>query len=142
MKQTERPLWKKSILQNLTHSDICQYLYEISENGDMYGYDAGETGCELEYKPLFDEIYTDYFAMLDPCEENLAIREAEKRLLRLTKQELIHGFRQVITTLVLFWDLKTAHDCLTAIVQELDSRAAMMEGQDGRSEYAPSMWAT
>ena len=45
MKQTERPLWKKSILQNLTHSDICQYLYEISENGDMYGYDAGETGC-------------------------------------------------------------------------------------------------
>ena len=37
MKQTERPLWKKSILQDLTHSDICQYLYEISENGDMYG---------------------------------------------------------------------------------------------------------
>ena len=182
MKQTERPVWKKSVLQNLTHSDICQYLYEISENGDMYGYDVGETGCELEYKPLFDElsagantllealtacmppdcwddmtvallghqqtvlgydeIYTDYFAMLDPCEENLAIREAEKRLLRMTKQELIHGFRQVITTLVLFWDLKTAHDCLTAIVQELDSRAAMMEGQDGRPEYAPSMWAT
>ena len=56
MKQTERPLWKKSVLQNLTHSDICQYLYEISENGDMYGYDAGETGCELEYKPLFDEL--------------------------------------------------------------------------------------
>ena len=173
---------EKSILQDLTYSDICQYLYEISENGDMYGYDAGESGYELEYKALFDElsagantlletltacmlpncwddmtvallgyqqavlgydeIYTDYFAMLNPYEENLAIQEAEKRLLRMTKQELIHGFRQVLTTLLLFWDLKTAHDCLTAIVQELDSHAAMMKGQDGRPEYAPSMWAT
>ena len=56
MKQTRNPLWKKSMLQRLNLSDITDELSEISENGDLYGYDNGEIGYALEYKALFDEL--------------------------------------------------------------------------------------
>ena len=53
MKQTRNPLWKKSMLQRLNLSDITDELSEISENGDLYGYDKREIGYALEYKALF-----------------------------------------------------------------------------------------
>lgn len=180
MKQTRNPLWKKSMLQRLNLSDITDELSEISENGDLYGYDNGEIGYALEYKALFDELSdgayelwktlgqydlsehwddmtvallgyrqcvlgfdsekTDYFKMLDPYDEDMAVQEAEKRLMRLTKSELIHTFRNVMTTLVLLFDLKTAHDCLTAIIQELEQHAVMQADKDGTFRHAPGMW--
>lgn len=44
------------MLQRLNLSDITDELSEISENGDLYGYDNGEIGYALEYKALFDEL--------------------------------------------------------------------------------------
>jgi hypothetical protein len=59
MKESKRPLWKKSMLQTLNLDDIMEYLGEISDNGDMYGYERGEqgeSGYYQEYKEQFDEL--------------------------------------------------------------------------------------
>ena len=166
MNQSKKPICKKSMLQTLNLYDVMAYLEEISENGDMYGYDGGDAGYYQEYKEQFDELADgaynllealdeseieenwddmavamlgyqqkvlgfdaaedDYCAMLDPYCENLAVEEATKRIERLTKQEMIRTFRKVLTTLILFFDIKAAHDCLTSIVQELDYRGAIL----------------
>lgn len=74
----------------------------------------------------YDQVEEDYYAMLS-CQEDFAVEEAEKRLMRFTKEQLIKNFRKVLTTLVLFFDIKAAHDCLTSIVEELDNRGAILE---------------
>lgn len=167
MKQSQTPLWKKSVLQHLNLYDIKEYLYEISDNGDMYGYDGGDEGYYQEYKDLFDDLAAgayrlwetldendveenwddmtvallgetqkvlgydtlenDYYHLVNGYQEELAIEEAEKRVMRLTKQDMIRCFRKVLGTLVAFYDIKTAHDCLTSIVQELDEKGAILE---------------
>lgn len=179
MQQSKHPMWKKSMLQTLNLFAIKDYLYEIGDNGDCYGYDRcedGESGYYQEYKELFDELSTgayrleealqeyssgysldenwddmtvallgyrqkvlgfdtaedDYFAMLDPYLEDLAVEEAEKRVKRLSKDEMIRTFRNVMVTLTLFFDIKAAHDCLTSIVEELDYRGAMLEEKNNR----------
>lgn len=171
MDQPKRPLWKKSMLQTLNYYDITEYLDEIVNNGDPWGYERDESGYYQEYKEQFDELSDgayrlsdalneydynygklkeiwddmtvsllgyqekvygfdpaeeDYYAMLE-CEENWAVEEAEKRLMRFTKEQLIKNFRKVLTTLILFFDIKAAHDCLTSIVEELDERGAILE---------------
>lgn len=166
MEISQRPLWKKSILQTLSLSDIYTWLYEIGENGDPYGYENSEEGYYQEYKEHFDELScgaysmlealndydlkenwndmivallgethrvlgydaleTDYFHML-AFEEEWAQEEAIKRIKRLSKYDMIRCFRKVMTTLVLFFDLKSAHDCLTSIVEELDERNAIFK---------------
>ena len=172
MKQSKNPLWKKSCLcGSLGFDDITDWLGEISDNGDMYGYeDTSTEGYYNEYKGEFDELsagawalydqlmsdevgglrevwddmtvgllgdlYTvwghdtaelDYFKLSDGYEEELAQKEAAKRLERMTKAELIKNFRKVLTTIVLFFDIKAAHDCLTSIVEELDEKGALLE---------------
>lgn len=167
MKQSDTPLWKKSMLQHLNLGDITETLYEIFENGDMYGYENDEAGYYQDYKEQFDElsfgansllnalqeydlsehwddmtvcllgqtttvlgydsVEMDYYHMADPYCEDLAVQEAQKRLMRLTKEELIRTFRSVMVVLTSFFDIKAAHDCLTSIVQELNERTAIME---------------
>jgi len=78
----------------------------------------------------FDSVQNDYFGMLNH-EEDWAVEEAMKRLERFTKRDLITNFRRVLVTLVSFFDIKAAHDCLTSIVEELDERAAIMKGAYG-----------
>lgn len=82
----------------------------------VYGYDA----TQLDYYKLTS------------FEEELAVQECEKRLMRLTKQELIRNFRKVLMTIVMFYDIKAAHDCLTSIVSELDERGALLEQKNER----------
>lgn len=167
MKKTERPMWKRSMLAALNYSDIYNNLYEIVEDGDMFGYEREESGYYNEFKELFDELsasayelmeamdeyevsenwdditvglygYTervlgydsvqaDYFSMLGHYDEERATDEAVKRLMRLKKDELIRLFRKVMVTLTCYFDIKQAHDCLTAIVNELDYRGAILE---------------
>ena len=177
MKESKRPVWKKSMLQSLDLSSIMDYLYEISENGGMYGYDGGDDGYYQEYKELFDDLagdasslidaldeynpYSgdsvkdiwdemtvallgetqrvlgfdaaeqDYFGMLNH-EEDYAVEEAEKKLERFTKQDLIKHFRKVLVILMSFMDIKAAHDCLTSIVTELDEKGALLERKNER----------
>lgn len=171
MNQSKNPLWKKSMLKSLNFYEIVEFLDEIGNNGDPYGYEREESGYYQEYKEQFDDlscgayrlwdaldnsdysdyslrdiwddmtvallgyqekvlgfdqVEEDYFAMLTFLED-AAVQEAEKRLMRFTKEQLIKNFRKVLTTLVLFFDIKAAHDCLTAIVEELDERGAILE---------------
>ena len=174
MKRSKTPLWKKSCLSSLSYWDIIDYLEEIGENGDPYGYeDSSIEGYYNDYKEQFDELSTgayelheqlmkneyyddydkfcdlwddmtvnllgdlfsvlgydtvelDYFK-LEACEEDRAMQEAEKRLMRLTKKDLIKNFRKVLMTLVMFFDIKASHDCLISIVEELDERGALLE---------------
>lgn len=171
MKQSKTPLWRKSCLQKLSMFEIREMLCEISENGDMYGYeDTSVEGYYNEYKDQFDdlaglafrldetfeeydvaenwddatvgllgEIYRvmgwdedelDYFHLLNADEEELAQMEAVKRLTKLTKMQLIWLFRRVLAGIVLFYDIKAAHDCLCSIVEELDDRAVLMSKKD------------
>lgn len=75
----------------------------------------------------YDSTEMDYFGMLNPWDENQGVKEAEKRLMRLTKQQLVHLFRQVMVTLVAYMDIKGSYDTLNAVVTELDARAAAMD---------------
>jgi hypothetical protein len=162
------PLWKKSMVDGFSLFQIENFLEEIMEHGDMYGYEYGdESEYYLEYKELFDELALgaeemlsalrdsdlrdnwddmvvvligpahkllgfdesreDYFTMMNRYDEEFAADVSEKRITRLTKRDLIRCFQKVMTTLVLFLDIKAAHDSLCAIVDELDNRAAMMK---------------
>lgn len=180
MKQSKTPLWKKSILADLSYDAMTEWLEEIGENGDPDGYEDSEIeGYYNDYKEQFDELsagaWTMYEAMTDysyyndeydsfqaiwndmtvgllgdlytvygydatqldyykltSFEEELAVQECEKRLMRLTKQELIRNFRKVLMTIVMFYDIKAAHDCLTSIVSELDERGALLEQKNER----------
>lgn len=184
MKQSNTPIWKRSCLaSSLSFDNIIDWLDEIGNNGDMYGYeDSSIEGYYNDYKELFDDLsasawamhesltdydfyttygvydnfrnawnditvgllgdlYTisgydaaelDYFKLSDTYEEELAVQEAEKRLMRLTKQELVRNFRKVLTTIVMFFDIKTAHDCLTSIVETLDEKGALLEQKNER----------
>mgnify|MGYP001021838387 CR=1 FL=1 len=85
----------------------------------------GETQTVLGY----DGAELDYFRMLD-FEEDLAVEEAIKRLERMTKRDLVMTFRKVMVALVAFWDIKAGHDCLTAIVDELDERSAIFNRKE------------
>lgn len=83
----------------------------------------------------YDTSQMDYFDMM-AWDEEAAVREAEKRLQRLTKAQLIEMFRRVMIALVAYWDIKGSFDTLSAVVNELDSRAAILA--DGRPSQ--SMW--
>jgi len=162
------PMWRKSMVDGFSLFQIENFLDEIAENGDMYGYEYGdESEYYLEYKELFDELALgahemlsalhdsdlrrnwddmvvaligsthkilgfdesrqDYFTMINQYDEKLAADVSEKRIAKLTKCDLIRCFQKVMTTLVLFLDIKAAHDSLCAIVEELDDRAAIMK---------------
>ena len=69
MKQSETPLWKKSCLKGLRFCDIREYLYEISENGDSYGYDNGEDGYYNEYKDQFDELAAGAWDLIEAIDQ-------------------------------------------------------------------------
>jgi len=71
-----------------------------------------------------------YFSMLNSAED-WAIEETEKRLERLMKRDLIVHFRNVLVTLVTFFDIKAAHDCLASIIEKLDERVAIMKSMYG-----------
>ena len=73
----------------------------------------------------YDTSQMDYFSMM-AYDEAAAVREAEKRLQRLTKAQLIATFRRVMIALVAYWDIKGSFDTLSAVVNELDSRAAVL----------------
>ncbi len=167
MKQSKVPLWKKSCLKKLSLYDIYDFLYEISEDGDCYGYEGGQEGYYQEYKELFDDlsvmayrlletlneydisdnwddmtvaligetetvlgfdvVQEDYFHLVNGYDEDAAVDAARKRIMRLTKNEMLDCFRRVLGTLLAFYDIKTAHDCLTSIVTELDEKGAVLE---------------
>ena len=180
MKRSKTPLYKKSCLAaSLSYDNITDWLDEISNNGDMYGYeDTSIEGYYNDYKELFDELSAgawgmyeqlteyDYYSECDnfreiwddmtvnllgdlftvygwdaaeldyfkltSFEEELAVQECEKRLMRLTKQQLIRYFRKVLMTIVMFYDIKAAHDCLTSIVETLDEKGALLEQKNER----------
>lgn len=69
MKQSKTPLWKKSCLRGLRYSDVMEYLEEISENGDCYGYAGGEEGYYQEYKDQFDDLAAGAYALMEAVEE-------------------------------------------------------------------------
>lgn len=111
MKRSETPIWKRSCLEKLNLFAITNMLDEIAENGDMYGYEETSVeGYYSEYKDQFDDL------------AGLAYR--------LTKMELIRLFSRVLAGIVLFYDIKAAHDCLCSIVEELDDRAVLMQRKD------------
>ena len=84
----------------------------------------------------YDATEMDYFDLLSPWEEDAAVREAEKRLQRLTKAQMVSIFRRVMIALVAYWDIKGSFDTLSAVVNELDSRAAILAS----GKPSQSMW--
>lgn len=88
---------------------------------------------------LLGELYTtvgwdaeelDFMHLLSGVDDEWVQKEAVKRIMRLTKAEMLALFRRVLGVIVIFYDIKAAHDCLVSIVEELDERAAMMKRKD------------
>lgn len=75
MKQTDRPIWKRSMLQTLNLDTIREELFAMSENGDPYGYDSDEEGYYQEYKELFDEISVGAWNLFEAMNERSDLRE-------------------------------------------------------------------
>lgn len=104
-------------------SEKCMDEYELAEQwNDITVAMLGELYTVLG----FDCVEMDYYGILAP-EEEWAQEEARKRLERLTKAQLLDRFAFVWKVLILFYDLKAAHDCLVAIVEELDEKGALLE---------------
>lgn len=113
---------------NLNEALSCYDFYAGEYNEFCEVWDDMTVGLlgELYRVWGYDVTELDYFRMTS-FEEDLAVGKAEERLMKLTKKDLIKNFRKVMTLLVLFFDLKAAHDCLTSIVEELDEKGALME---------------
>lgn len=69
MEQSKRPLWKKSMLKTLNFYDVVDYLNEIGNNGDPYGYDCDESGYYQEYKEQFDELSDGAYRLYEALNE-------------------------------------------------------------------------
>lgn len=69
----------------------------------------------------------DYFKLVNGYEEDYIVSESYKRIMRMTKDELLTIFRRVLGVIVGYADIKAAHDCLTSIVTELDDKGAILE---------------
>lgn len=53
----EKPIWKKAMLDGLDLGSIQNELYDMSENGDCWGYDDRDEGSYYdEFRELFNEI--------------------------------------------------------------------------------------
>lgn len=116
--------------------DLAGLAYNLMEAMDEY--DVSEHWDDMTVA-LLGEMYTvlgfdtaelDYYGLYNRFEEDLAQDEAVKRILRLNKMDMLMLFRKVLCTIVLFYDIKAAHDCLTSIVEELDDRAVVMKRKD------------
>ena len=111
-----------------------EYVYKNGEGEFLTVWDDFTVALlgEIDEVLGYDTVQQDYFHMIGKYDREIAIEEATKRLMRFTKSDLIKYFRQILVTLVMFFDLKAAHDCLTSIVQELDERAALMKVKDDK----------
>ena len=101
-------------------------------------YDVQENWDDMTVA-LLGELYTtvgwdaeelDFMHLLSGVDDEWAQKEAVKRIMRLTKAEMLALFRRVLGVIVIFYDIKAAHDCLVSIVEELDERAALMKRKD------------
>lgn len=71
MNQSKNPIWKKSMLSKLNFVEICEWLDEIAQNGDPFGYETDRTGHYNDYKELFDDLSD------SACHLRDALREQE-----------------------------------------------------------------
>lgn len=66
LEQGKKPLWRKTILQNLNLDDLKESLSEIYESGDYYGYDGESMGEYYEeYRELFNELSLGAYDLLE-----------------------------------------------------------------------------
>lgn len=114
------------ILQEEIMNAICNKYEDEYEFADQWNDITVAMLGELFTVMGYDSVEMDYYGILN-SEEEWAQEEARKRLERLTKTQLLDRFAFVWKTMLLFFDLKTAHDCLTAIVEELDEKGALLE---------------
>lgn len=76
MNPSKRPIWKKSMLEGLGFDNVIEDLLNMSENGDVYGYDRDEEGYYQEYKPLFDDLADGAYRLYEAIAEwELLIRD-------------------------------------------------------------------
>lgn len=112
----------KDALRNVTDDwYIDEYEVEDQWNDVTVGM-LGELYTVLGY----DVTEMDYYGIL-ANEEGWAQEECLKRLNKLTKAELIRRCQFCWKVLILAYDLKAAHDCLTSIVEVLDEKGAILE---------------
>lgn len=120
-------------------SDLLDSILRLEEyDGDSFaGWDDFTVALIGPVRKVmgYDTSQMDYFEMM-VWDENAAVQEAERRLQRLTKAQLIGMFRRIMIALVAYWDIKGSFDTLSAVVNELDSRAAIM--MNGKPSQA--MW--
>lgn len=116
--------------------ELAAQAYTLSEA--LSEYDVQENWDDMTVA-LLGELYTtvgwdseelDFMHLLCGVDDEWAQNEAAKRIMRLTKLEMLSLFRRVLGVIVIFYDIKAAHDCLVSIVEELDERAALMKRKD------------
>ena len=116
--------------------ELAAQAYTLSEA--LSEYDVQENWDDMTVA-LLGELYTtvgwdseelDFVHLLCGVDDEWAQNEAAKRIMRLTKLEMLSLFRRVLGVIVIFYDIKAAHDCLVSIVEELDERAALMKRKD------------
>jgi hypothetical protein len=89
----------------------------------------------------FDFVEMDYFMLFERgwggYGERLAMEEAQKRLERFTKAELINRWQKVLTILTAYLELKSAYDALTGALDFLENDGLKKSAELTRNiEYA------
>lgn len=81
----------------------------IGEHGKIIGYDAYEQG---------------YYELATGLETTIAMEEAETRLMRLTKKDMIHSIRKAMSIFLATYDLMQKYDSLKSTIDILRGDAA------------------
>lgn len=104
----------------------CENLLDLLTN-DVYiteHFDDFFVGINKNYKVLgYDYFMEDYFSMTSYC-ERLAESESNKRLMRLTKQELLSTAAQCFGIVCAFFNVRQKYDYLKASFDILENQNA------------------
>lgn len=108
--------------------ELVNALEEIGEDEDMYDTCTVALIGNRYNLEGYDSYMEDYYSLVG-YERNLAATEAGKRLMRLTKPEMIATIGQCVGTLVAFLDLRQTYDYLKATMDIIRDTNVSLLGQ-------------
>ena len=92
-------------------------IYGVNEHFDAFFVSLAMEGRSPQYRMLgYDTVEMDYFAFLSDYEEELAEKEAIKRLKRMTKDELLKTAGKCFRVVLAYLDIREKVNSLGAVI--------------------------
>ena len=132
-KKDEEQVEEFKILAAELSSDCERLLdaisYGVNEHFDAFFVSLAMEGRSPQYRMLgYDTVEMDYFAFLNNYEEELAEKEAIKRLKRMTKDELLKTAGKCFRVVLAYLDIREKVNSLGAVIDIItDENKAILD---------------